>query len=451
MTNKRASAQGKGILPEVNALGVSVGREEPAGAGPGPEADRPEGPVSGLPSLTRAVSEWVERGRQGPLARWLGRELDADGVPLRLPVPDWVEGLDRLALACRLRPSGWPDRFDLAAEGWFRALLRHSRPDGAPVFSGSSASNCHKALFREWADRVSDPGLSTVVDWWFPRPARGRHSPPPLPADSRPDRPLSVLRANWARDGDLIAIDHREGGTSTLVELFGQGHAWLGPHWASGGPDGPVSRARPVLWVSHSTADLFEWSFRAGRARVVRTAVLLRGRRLALLGEHWEGTGDPGPWRLGLAEGVEASPLPGCRGLILTRGARRPRAQVLPLSLPRHDSPTDRGAVAIEGREIVLNQKGAGWRVVLISWEPTRNRPPVHWRTLTVSENSRAVSPETAFAARVTWERDETLVVYRSLRAPAPRAFLGHPTRDRFLVGLFSRVGEVEPLLKVEA
>ena len=59
--------------------------------------------------------------------------------------------------------------------------------------------------------------------------------------------------------------------------------------------------------------------------------------------------------------------------------------------------------------------------------------------------------PDTAFAARVTWGRDETLVVYRSLGRPALRAFLGHQTTARFLVGLLHRPkGTVEPLLKLE-
>ena len=50
----------------------------------------------------------------------------------------------------------------------------------------------------------------------------------------------------------------------------------------------------------------------------------------------------------------------------------------------------------------------------------------------------------------MTWGRDETLVVYRSLARPGLRAFLGHQTRARFLVGLFTAEGEVEPLVKVE-
>jgi hypothetical protein len=69
---------------------------------------------------------------------------------------------------------------------------------------------------------------------------------------------------------------------------------------------------------------------------------------------------------------------------------------------------------------------------------------------VTVAEKSRACPPDVAFAARVTWGRDETLVIYRSLARPALRSFLGHQTRARFLIGLFSDEGDVEPLVKVE-
>jgi hypothetical protein len=295
------------------------------------------------------------------------------------------------------------------------------------------------------------------VDWWFPGPSRRRHAPPPLPADARPDRPLAVLRANWARDGDLVAVDHRSAGTSTNFELFGKGRAWLGPSWRSGRSPSGATRARPTLRVSQSTADVVEWSFRVGAARVVRTAVLLRGRRLALLGEQWDGPGDPGELRLSLPEVVEPSPISGCRGLALTAGTgpRAPSVRVFPVGLPKLPYPTDRGSFTAEGRELVLRQGAASgsrriWRALVVSWEPRRDHKEVHWRTLTVSERSRACAPDVAFAARLTWGRNDTLVIYRSLARPGLRAFLGHQTSARFLVGLFNTDGDVEPLVEVE-
>jgi hypothetical protein len=44
----------------------------------------------------------------------------------------------------------------------------------------------------------------------------------------------------------------------------------------------------------------------------------------------------------------------------------------------------------------------------------------------------------------------EGLVVYRSLAPPALRNFLGHQTGARFLVGSFTKSGDVRPILKLD-
>ena len=41
----------------------------------------------------------------------------------------------------------------------------------------------------------------------------------------------------------------------------------------------------------------------------------------------------------------------------------------------------------------------------------------------------------------MSWGRDDTLVVYRSLGPPASAHFLGHQTKARFLVGKFTQEG----------
>ena len=79
-----------------------------------------------------------------------------------------------------------------------------------------------------------------------------------------------------------------------------------------------------------------------------------------------------------------------------------------------------------------------------------RDRRKLTWTTLTVAERSRPCAPGVAFAARVAWGRGEQLVIYRSLARPALRSFLGHQTTARFLIGEFTRGGEVVPLLKID-
>ncbi len=417
------------------------------------EVDEPD---SRLSSLEAAVTQWVEFANATPLIRWLDRELDHEGVPKRLPVSAWELGLRQLAEARERRSEGWPEQVDALAEGWFRATLRFARPGGSPAFGEFVQDKSRAVFFRKWAEALSDPAFGTVVDWWFPRSSAIRHSPPPLPADARPDRPLAILRTNWSRDGDFLAVDHRLPGTATQFELFGGGIPWLGPVWDSGGQNlKPASRPKPTHWTSQGSADVFEWSYRVGTARVTRTAVLLRCRRLALIGEQWDGADDPGELRIGLAEGIQAGPIPDCRGLTLSPSKGRGSARVYPIGLPRLPYATEKGEFRVEGRDLVLTQpvvigQTRAWRTLLISWEPKRDRLPVHWRTLTVSENSKECPSGTAFASRLSWGRNDTLLVYRSLSRPGLRACLGHQTRARFLVGLFTNEGEVEPLLKLD-
>jgi hypothetical protein len=137
----------------------------------------------------------------------------------------------------------------------------------------------------------------------------------------------------------------------------------------------------------------------------------------------------------------------------VSAGRARGSPRAYPIGLPRLPYATDRGSFRRDGRELVVRQRPEGrraWRPLLLSWEPGRDRKSVQWRTLTVTQERRVCAPETAFAVRVSWGRDETLVVYRSLARPATRAFLGHQTSAQFLIGLFNRDGEVEPLLNVE-
>src|SRR5260370_35679070 len=100
--------------------------------------ERPSGrhndPDSSLSALGDAVSFWIGAQRAAPVARWLERELDAEGGPRRLPVCDWPEGLRLLAEASLAHPGSCPERSDALLEGWFRALLRCSRPNGPPAF-----------------------------------------------------------------------------------------------------------------------------------------------------------------------------------------------------------------------------------------------------------------------------------------------------------------------------
>ena len=53
-------------------------------------------------------------------------------------------------------------------------------------------------------------------------------------------------------------------------------------------------------------------------------------------------------------------------------------------------------------------------------------------------------------AARVSWGREETYIIYRSLGPPAPCVFLGYQTSARFLIGQFTTDGDFKPIFTVD-
>ncbi len=415
-------------------------------AGPGPNSP------AAVAALSLAVASWVDRGQAQPIRDWLARELDPSATPWRLPVGAWAGCLAELARARRATSAGWPEEFDARIEGLLSGTLRFSRPDGSAVFGPGKVGTAHGALFRDLARHASDPGLATVVNWWFPA-AGGEYAPPPLPAGACPDRPLASLRANWSKAGDFVAVDHRERVAESRLEVFALGRRWLGPSWSSGIEEARASSIRPTLWMSNSSADLMEWTFKVAGTHVVRTALYLRGRRLALLADQVDGRRSTAAMRISLGESLAASRAAPTRSLGLSEGKGRPSIRVIPIGLPCLDYPTDRGSLTAEGPAIVLRQAQEGtrsWLPLLVSWDSARHRSPLQWRALTVSEKSKACAPDVAFAARIRWGRDVTLVIYRSLARPALRTFLGHQTQARFLIGLFNREGFVEPIVKVE-
>lgn len=406
-----------------------------------PHAARPFG--SSLSGLTIPTEPSL-------LERFLRARLEGDGIPRGVPVTSWWPLLTQIDRAGTAIGGSLGERATEALRAFLLATLRFSRPDGSAVFGPRDAAEDRAGVLRRWVLRLEDPGLAQVARWWFGRRAGcATLGPPPLPAFGRTARPLAMLRADWRPRGDLVAIDHREPAGATALEVQVAGGTLLGPSWVAGG--GATGRSRGVGYRSGPLADWFEWAVPAGSSRVIRTAVLLRGQRLALLADEWHRAGSALTSRLGLAEGIAATAIPETRALALKGPGVSARA--LPLALPALPYPTERGALVAEAGTLLLSQRAEtrrAWLPLLLSWDPARNRRLARWRSLTVAERSKVCPPGVAFAARVAWGPGDGLVIYRSLARPALRSFLGHQTSARFLIGLFDAKGNVKPLLKVE-
>ena len=380
----------------------------------------------------------------------LRRLIDEDGVPRVGGVDAWWGWLATIQPKTLGDPGSWPEGLDIRLRGLLLAALRFSRPDGSAVFAEEGEPDGRAAVARRWAETLRDEGIAQVARWWFGRRgAKGPGGPPPLPAFGRDGIALAMLRADWRSDGDLIAIDHRHSGSATNLEVRSGGTTLLGPRWSA--EVEATGRVRRIEHASGPLADWVEWTMPTGEGRVVRTAVLLRGRGLALLADEWHGGGETRTMEVATAVGLSVSPIVESRALAMKYPGGA--AKILPLGMPSLPYPTDRGSLAWEPERLILTTRfeaKRSWMPLLLCWDKARGRRTATWRGLTVSERSKVCPPGTAFAARVAWGPGDGLVVYRSLARPALRSFLGHQTTARFLIGTFDAEGNVKPLLKIE-
>jgi hypothetical protein len=410
-----------------------------------------------LETFHNALQQWVCRKNEQPLMRWLAHELDSRGSLARLAIPDWHLCLGALREARRSTgrlPADWDD----SLARLIIAALRFSRPDGSPAgnFDPNRAYVPPEKTLRDWLTAAKGTDTARYLEEWRSSRKRDVNFSPEAPAWEVARGVLSVLRDEMSGSGDFVAVDHRLAGPSCRFELFGSGRSWLGPSWEMGGEAAPATRARPGSRISVAGAEIAEWSYRLGTKRVTQTMLLLAGRRIALLSALFEAR-DPLPLchsvRLQIPPSISAAPLPACRGFRLTGTKRRDSAQVLPISLPSLSYDTERGSFLTEGDQLLLTQVPEArrcWLPLLVSWDSARNRKSTTWRVLTVTERSQVVPPGRAFAARVSWGRHESYVIYRSLAPPASRAFLGYRTHARFLIGLFTPDGNVTPIVKID-
>lgn len=409
-----------------------------------------------LLDLQSAYSAWVTETDPGPLRLWIGRELSAEGLPIRLPVESWGPCLNWLLKAefeePKARPMATTGRVAgpcgrTVVAGLFRRVVQVSRPDGSTIFGGRGRDKLSRARLVAGATRVGDPGYLSVIARWFPESsvAGGSSAAPPLPTIRGEDRPLAVLRPDWTAESDWVAVDHRDPLEPPRLEVAGDGLPWLSGDWSA---PGLTSRPKVTAFSTGAFADAVEWSYRDGATRVTRTAVLLRYRRVALIAQAEDGPPLASGLRLPIAPGVSAGPVAGMRCVALARS--RKGARLIPIGLPPLPYETDRGSFRVDGSEAVLNGAGDArrrWLPLVVAW----GRPPTHWRPLTVTERSKTCPASVAFGARLAWGPGEDgLLIYRSLAKPALRTVLGHQTRARFLIARFTPEGNVVPLLSLD-
>ena len=135
------------------------------------------------------------------------------------------------------------------------------------------------------------------------------------------------------------------------------------------------------------------------------------------------------------------------------RNSSRQGICVMPLSLPQWKTVRSRGELSANQNRVSLKLKEGQQRLyapVLWSWRDDLSSLDMTWSPLTVTENRRKVTSETAVGYRIQCTREDQYLVYRSLSRRGVRALLGYQTNHEFVVGQFGSDGEVTPWLRVD-
>ncbi len=128
-------------------------------------------------------------------------------------------------------------------------------------------------------------------------------------------------------------------------------------------------------------------------------------------------------------------------------------ARVFPLGLPQDRVLGAAGRFQEHDGRLELTRAGAGWGLyapLFLDWHPRRQAVAAEWRSLTVTELGKVVSPDRASGHRLRLGRRQWLV-HKSLDTPEDaRAVLGLHTRYESVIGAFGSTGTVDPIVMVE-
>ncbi|MEM9701915.1 MAG: hypothetical protein AAF907_05680 [Planctomycetota bacterium] len=391
--------------------------------------------------------------------------LDAapDGTPLAGRVADaagWLPTLrssgdeeqdetlfTRLVALCDRRgapafSSGWkPDRIGRALRGLADAWGLDEPSHALRCLAALAPGRLKDVSFPEW-DADSGPGFLSD-------PAA-----------------LGLLRTDWGRTADAIALAWPDGGS--VLELRANGRRLISGEWGlEVAIDGePLDLAAGWDCVCrHADEDggflELQWCGEsgAGAVTVERQAFLSRDGSFALLSDavrleeksvealiEYDA-------KLPLSAGVSGGVAPGGAEARLFSGKKNwQRARLFPLGAAASDGGLDTASMTVDVEAVLLQARSRGGLVAPLAfdWNRWREDDPADWRALTVTENRRRLEAAQAGAHRLRIGEEHQLLTYRRTdRSVAPRAVLGHHHDHETLIATLNRKGEVTPLLKV--
>jgi len=269
---------------------------------------------------------------------------------------------------------------------------------------------------------------------------------------------LACLRSGWALDHDSIVLAHHQEIPQIAMSILGQ--SLFSGEWDL---ELKVRGRRRKLsadwsctcWYSDREIDYIEIQLPlTGDLHLDRQLFLSRTEHFALLVDSVAGLKDQ---KFELKSRLPLTGQVSSEVDQLTREVRLKCAgesiRVLPLALPQFRTHSATGELSVLDDQLVLSQAGqsAVASPLFLDWSPRRRRFKADWRTLTVTENRRRLTPSDAFASRVRFKNQQWMY-YRDLISDKewPHAVLGMHSNHETVFGRFDSDGDVQPIVHVE-
>jgi hypothetical protein len=261
------------------------------------------------------------------------------------------------------------------------------------------------------------------------------------------------LKSGVGTSADRVDIVYH--GLSVELDLAARGHSLLAGKIESelaveGRDVATFGDWKAVCWSSDDDGDYLELQLCCSdNVRIDRQVLLSRRKHFALLADAVV-TAAPG--RIDYRISLPVAGRTAIESDALTRECRIATARVFPVGLPQDRVLSTPGNCFENAGRLDLTQVAMGrglYLPVVLDWHPRRRRTQADWRSLTVTELGRVVSPGLAAGHRLRLGKEQ-LLIYRSLvDTREPRAVLGQHTRYETVIGSID-AGEMAPIIMVE-
>ena len=410
----------------------------------------------------------VKRGRK-QLWDEVARRTDTDGTPaaeLLDLMPGWLASLERSRGWMIAGEMRWGKSRELELhDGMLRSAATMLRADGTccGTESGEVATwllAAGQSLNWKSADPVMR-FLSRLTDTGKSRNSKPKRGDKQSTAMQSEWAKIMATRSAWTAETDLLLARHD--GLFPFLEWHIGGRAVMAGEWGldirvDGKPVELTADWDAVSWFEDAEVVYLELQQSGVTDPIIcRQLLWTRGDQQLWLADSVSTPTRPESEievtsRLPFAAGWEFEQRKPTRELRLTR-TRGETIRCVPLAFPMQATQEGPGSIRAVAGEFQIRQTGRGgvYCPLLFDWHSPRRNAPVDWRTLTVTEDGRRLTGAEALAARVRIGPQQWLM-YRNMNgSTAMRTAIGYHHNQESVIGRFTRDGEVDPLVLVEA